>query len=108
VRDVTDKVYSIPEIREKLRPVFGSYAISRAYVFGSYSRGEATEKSDIDIIVEPDKGFRPQRVCGIMEEAIDVLGKEVDVYSIREFRSDSEVLPEVMKDRIMVYDKSAR
>lgn len=105
---MTDKVYSIPEIREKLHPIFRSYAISKAYVFGSYSRGEATEKSDIDIIVEPDDGFRPQRVCGILEEAVDVLGKEVDVYSIKEFRSNSEVLPEIMKDRVMVYDKSAR
>lgn len=105
---MTDKVYSIPEIREKLHPIFRSYAISKAYVFGSYSRGEANEKSDVDIIVEPDEGFRPQRVCGILEEAIDVLGKEVDVYSIKEFRPDSEILPEIMKDRVMVYDKSAR
>ena len=103
---MVDKVYSIFEIKEKLHPIFRSYDISEAYVFGSYSRGQATEQSDIDIIVIPEEGFRPQRVCGILEEAMDVLGKEVDVYSINDFRPDSEVLPEIMKDRVMVYDKS--
>ena len=105
---MAEKVYSISEIQEKLHPIFKSYAISKAYVFGSYSRGEATEKSDIDILVEPDEGFRPQRVCGILEEAMDALDKEVDVYSIKEFKSNSEILPEIMKDRVMLYDKSAR
>jgi len=103
-----DKVYSISEIREKLHPIFRSYAISKAYIFGSYSRGEATGKSDIDIIVEPEEGFRPQRVCGILEEAMEALGKEVDVYSLKEFKPDSEILPEIMKDGVVVYDKSAR
>lgn len=103
---MANKVYSISEIRKRLYPIFRNYAISRAYVFGSYSRGEATEKSDIDIIVEPDEGFRPQRVCGILEEAMDTLGKDVDVYSIKEFKPNSEILPEIMKDRVIVYDKS--
>ena len=35
----------LPEIREK-------YGVTSIGVFGSYARGEATQKSDIDIIVE--------------------------------------------------------
>ena len=105
---MTDKIYSIPEIRERLYPVFKNYAISRAYVFGSYSRGEATETSDIDIIVVPDEGFRPQRVCGIMEEAMDVLNKEVDVLSIKEFKRESKILDSIMKGMVIVYDKTIR
>jgi len=105
---MVDKVYTISEIQERLLPIFESYAISKAYVFGSYSRGNATVKSDVDIIVEPGDGFRPQRVCGILEEAMDALGIDVDVYSINEFRPDSEMLPQIMKDRIIVYDKSIR
>ena len=103
---MSDKVFSISEIKEKLFPIFQNYAISKAYIFGSYSRGDANESSDIDILVEPEEGFRPQRVCGILEEAMDVLGKEVDVYSIKEFKLDSEVLPYIMKDRVILYDKS--
>ena len=36
-----------PELQRK-------YPVSRFGVFGSYARGEATEKSDIDIAVEID------------------------------------------------------
>lgn len=103
---MNDCVYSIIEIQEKLLPIFKNYTISKAYVFGSYSRGGATGRSDIDIIVEPDEGFRPQRVCGILDEAMEALDKNVDVYSIKEFKPDSEILPQILKDRIILYDKS--
>ena len=105
---MTNSVYTIEEIQIKLHPIFCDYAISKAHVFGSYARGEATDISDIDILVEPEEGFRPQRICGIMEEAMDDLDKEVDVYSMMEFRRESSVLPSIMKGMVTVYDKTER
>ena len=101
-----DKIYTVSELSEKLHPVFNGYDIVKAFVFGSYSRGEADDKSDIDIIVEPGEGFRAQRVCGILEEATEILNKDVDVYSINEFKPDSEILSEILRDRVILYDKS--
>ncbi len=39
---------------ELLRGFFRDQPVSRAYVFGSFARGDADEKSDIDIMVELD------------------------------------------------------
>lgn len=37
---------------KKLKHYFSSKPIKRAYLFGSYSRREANERSDVDILVE--------------------------------------------------------
>ena len=39
----------MPEIKEK-------YGVKNLYIFGSYVRGEQTPESDIDILVEFEKG----------------------------------------------------
>jgi len=38
-------------IRDKLVPVFKSHGILKAFVFGSYARGDASRHSDLDLIV---------------------------------------------------------
>ena len=39
------------ELRIKLKPIFEKYGVECAFVFGSVARGEATRRSDIDLIV---------------------------------------------------------
>nr|WP_081826551.1 nucleotidyltransferase family protein [Persephonella sp. KM09-Lau-8] len=43
-----------PEIKEK-------YGVKNLYIFGSYVRGEQTPESDIDILVEFEKGKKTFR-----------------------------------------------
>ena len=43
---------TIEEIRDKITPICQKYGVKSAYLFGSYARGEATEKSDVDIRIE--------------------------------------------------------
>jgi predicted nucleotidyltransferase len=39
---------------EKIRNFFSSKPVLKAYLFGSFARGEADDNSDIDILVELD------------------------------------------------------
>ena len=48
---------SVKDIREKILPVCEKYAISEAYLFGSYARGDATEESDVDLRIVVEKPF---------------------------------------------------
>ena len=43
-------VYSISDLKELLAPAFEAYPVQRGYLFGSYSRGEADEESDIGLL----------------------------------------------------------
>ena len=43
---------SVSDIKTVLTPVFDNYGISRAVLFGSIAKGTATEKSDLDLLVD--------------------------------------------------------
>ena len=45
-------IYTIEQIKEKIAPVALKYRLPAVYIFGSYARGEATDKSDVDILVD--------------------------------------------------------
>lgn len=45
-------IYTIEEIKCRIAPVIEKYRIPAMYLFGSYARGEATEESDIDLLVD--------------------------------------------------------
>ena len=42
---------SLDEITNKVTMVLSKYDVSYCYLFGSYAKGEATEKSDVDLLV---------------------------------------------------------
>ena len=45
-------VYTTSEIARRIEPVAIQFAIPAVYLFGSYARGQATEESDIDLLVD--------------------------------------------------------
>ena len=45
-------IYTIEEIKSRVLPVIQKYNIPAMYLFGSYARGEATEESDLDFLVD--------------------------------------------------------
>ena len=96
-------VYEIDELRALLTPAFDAYPVQRGYVFGSYSRGEATEKSDIDIFIEPFDGFKSYQVCGILSRAMKLSGKGVDCYSSLDFDKNAPIYKTILKDRVLIY-----
>jgi len=44
------------EVRERIRAYFATQkAVKRAWLFGSFARGDHDEKSDVDILIDVDK-----------------------------------------------------
>ena len=69
-------VYKIEEITNIIRPIAEEYKIDRVCLFGSYARGEATDKSDIDLIV--GKGnFKGFKFGGLYEDLIEAFQKKL-------------------------------
>ncbi|MBI3050838.1 nucleotidyltransferase family protein [Candidatus Woesearchaeota archaeon] len=52
--------------------------VTKASVFGSYARGDATKNSDVDILIEPPKGIGLGFV-GIKLELEKKIGRKVDL-----------------------------
>jgi len=51
------KELTLKQIAKIAIPILKRNGIKKAGIFGSYARGEARKKSDIDILVQPPKGM---------------------------------------------------
>ncbi|MBO0864213.1 MAG: nucleotidyltransferase domain-containing protein [Mycobacterium sp.] len=67
--------------RARIDDVLRRYGASNPRLFGSLARGDATARSDIDLLVDLDeRGGNPlMRLAGISEELTVLLGVQVDV-----------------------------
>jgi predicted nucleotidyltransferase len=74
-------IYTIDEIKERIRPVAEKYNLPAVYLFGSYARGEADEKSDIDIMIDRTgtKVTGVWECVAVFEDMKDSLEKEIDM-----------------------------
>ena len=45
-------VCAIDQIKRITAPIAAAYGIKRMHFFGSYARGEATEDSDVDLLID--------------------------------------------------------
>ena len=83
---------------------FKTQPVLKAWLFGSYSRGEQTKDSDVDILVLLDKS-RPigLKFFGMWNDLEELLGQKVDLVS------DGTLLPfaqqSAEKDKILIYER---
>lgn len=69
----------LENIKEKALPILKKANIKKASIFGSYVRGEQTEKSDIDFLVEYPEHTSLFDVVELQQDLQEALGKSVDV-----------------------------
>jgi predicted nucleotidyltransferase len=67
--------------REEILRVAARHGARNVRLFGSVARGEAGEKSDIDLLVEFEPGRSLLDHAGLMVELEELLGRKVDVVS---------------------------
>lgn len=69
----------IAEIKERLAGVLKRNGVKRAALFGSIVRGEATEESDIDLLVEFEGRKSLLDLSGLKLEVEEALGRKTDL-----------------------------
>ena len=101
---------TIEEIKERVAPVFKKYDIEAAFLFGSYARGEATDKSDIDIRVDGGNSSRLRSLfdeSGLYLNLKQVLECEIDLITCLPYGPLSDSFIEnLKKDEIKIYGRS--
>jgi predicted nucleotidyltransferase len=71
----------LEELAVRLRPICEKYGVRRLLVFGSFARGEASRRSDVDLLLvqETSKRFL-ERYNGLLREITQaVSGRDVDL-----------------------------
>lgn len=84
---------------------FKTQPVQRAWLFGSFARGEQRPWSDVDILVEFDKE-KPiglLKFAGIICDLEDLIGHKVDL--VEEGTLKSYAVESVNRDKKMIYER---
>ena len=92
---------------KKIAEYFKTQPILKAWLFGSYSRGEEKPDSDVDILVIYDDASDVSlfTIGGIYMELKKILGREVDLVeegTLRPWAVDA-----VNKEKKLIYERTA-
>ena len=99
------KTFTVQELRALLLPIFLTYAVYRAVLFGSYSRGDATTSSDVDIMVDSRGELVNIEFYGLLEDLTRKLGKPVDLLELSEIQRGSPLERAIQGEGVILYEK---
>ncbi len=93
-----------PRHIKTIRHFFSGLPVKKAYLFGSYSRKEADENSDVDILVELDHSTPiGMQFFTYGDELQNLLKKKVDVVSYEGL--SKYVKPFIDKEKVLIYER---
>ena len=97
---------STQTIQETIAEYFKTQPVLKAWLFGSYSRGEQRRWSDVDILVQYDRQqpIGLLKIAGMKVDLEDLLNCEVDLVedgTLRPWAVDS-----VNRDRKLIYERT--
>lgn len=96
----------VSKMQETLAEYFKTKPVTKAWLFGSFARGEETANSDVDILVVLDHS-QPVGLefFGMYEDLKELLGRNVDLVTERSLASFAR--KSVERDRRLVYERTA-
>ena len=104
ILDGSNHIVSVRYIKFVCRQLFKEKypEIKCAYLYGSYARGEATGKSDIDILVvlQSPMGLKFYDISQDLQEQFH---KEVDLQSYEQLLNNAPMLKDILVEGIKIY-----
>ncbi|MCL4497057.1 MAG: nucleotidyltransferase family protein [Deltaproteobacteria bacterium] len=96
--DYKDKDEILRILKQHKEELYKKYGVKEIGLFGSFARGEETDKSDIDILVEFEKPVGLLTVSSLENYLSDLLGIKADVVRKRNIRKElkENILNEVV------------
>lgn len=93
-------------IIDKLCDALKSEPIQKAWIFGSYARGEQTPDSDIDILVdfEPNNNLNLFSLAALIIRLEKIMGKKVDL--VERSRIYPYIADSIENQKILIYERS--
>lgn len=102
---MSEKIYTIDEIKKMLEELLRDKPVYQVILFGSYAKQKATKESDVDLIIDTNselKGFALLKlICQIEEK----LKKNIDGFEKYEIIEDSSIDKEIKETGVVVYEK---
>ena len=101
---MSEKIYTIEEIKMILQDILKDFAVKKAILFGSYAKNTPTSKSDIDLVIDSEGKLLNIYFYGLLEDLVQKLQKNVDLFEISEIQKGSRIYNDIKKEGVIVYE----
>jgi predicted nucleotidyltransferase len=98
---MSEPVHSLDEIKSTVSDAARHYGVKRVALFGSYARGDATNKSDIDLCIEPGEIRSLIGLSGFRIEIVERLQTDVDI--VTSDCLDKKFLQRIQREEVLLY-----
>ena len=102
---MSDKIYTIEEIKEILQELLNNQPVYQVVLFGSYAKNQATQKSDVDLVIDTKSALRGFSLIKLICQIQNALNKQVDGFEKYEIIENSEIDKEIKKTGVIVYER---
>ena len=99
--DETHGILTVEQIKNICTNVFFDFEVEYCYLFGSYAKNKATEKSDVDLLVSTS--LSGMKFYDLVEAIREGLQKRVDVLNNEQLKENPELINEILKDGVKIY-----
>ena len=98
---MSEKVYSLDEIRSIAAPIAEQYGVAAMYLFGSYARGEATAASDLDFRIERGRIRSLFELSAMYNDLSEGFQKNLDLLTSQNI--EPEFMAAIRPEEVLVY-----
>lgn len=97
---------STQAMTRKIADYFKTQPVLKAWLFGSFARGEATPTSDVDILVVYDDAARVSLLthAGMIVDLEEILQRPVDI--VEDGTLLSFAVPSANRDKKLIYERA--
>ena len=92
---------TLKELKEEIVPILQKNGVTKAGIFGSYARGEEKSNSDVDILIELEKGKDLFDVVGLKYELEKKIKRKVDL--VEYCTIHPKLKDQILQEEVRVY-----
>ncbi len=102
---MSEKIYTIEEIKEILKNILNNTPVYNVILFGSYAKNCATKDSDIDFVIDTKENLIGFKLFSLITKLEETFNKEVDAFEKTEIIENSKIDNEIKKTGVVVYER---
>jgi len=96
---------TVAEIQTIVTPLVEPFPVVRVILFGSYARGEATEKSDVDLIIDSEGAIDSWVFFGLVGRISKKMPVKADIFEMDEVKKPSNLFSTISSEGVVIYER---
>lgn len=102
---MSEKIYSIEEIKTILKNILNNMPVYKVTLFGSYVKNSANKNSDLDFVIDTKETLMGFKLFSLITKIEEAFNKQVDAFEKTEIIENSKIDEEIKRTGVVVYEK---